>query len=531
MALTAIVPQTVNRAEIVSLTERLGRLQLLRVVFVFVSVTGAALGFDVAETVQRQLWMASGAYLLAVAVTEFVRRHASRSSLATLATMLLVDGLYLGWVTYATGGTQSPLRFLLYVHLIAVTLLASYRTGLKIALWHSLLSIVALYAQAAALLPARESVPGVLPGPRVGLTALPVFNLTAFWLVALITAAFSSLNERELRRRRADFEALATMATEMEELQGPAEIAEKLLQWLGAGFGLGRAVVLGGRERVAVLAARGAEALDSPPEMLDRIVHEAWARRGPVLAKGLDPETNPTLDKLLPRARRVLVLPLVAESQPLGAVAIEHKEGRGWLIERRVVTVATQLVAYAALALRNRWLLKEMQRMADTDSLTGVSNRRMFDRALARELARARREHGSVSLLLLDIDHFKCFNDSHGHQAGDEALRGVAAALLGETRQVDLVARYGGEEFAAILPGCPPGESLQIAERILNSARELRAAAPITVSIGAATFPQDAADLEGLLRAADEALYSSKRAGRDRVSRGTPTIAPTPLAA
>jgi hypothetical protein len=390
MAPAPIVPQAVDRGEIVSLTERLGRLQLLRVAFVFVAIAGAALGFDVAETVQRRLWVAGGAYLLAVAATELVRRRSRQSSLATLAAMLLVDGVYLAWVTYATGGTQSPLRFLLYVHLIAVTLLASHRTGLKIALWHSLLSIVALYAQAAALIPSRESVPGVIPGAGTGLTELPVFNLTAFWLVALVTAAFSSLNERELRRRRADFEALATMATEMEELQRPTEIAEKLLHWLGDGFGFGRAVVLSGSDRVSVLAHRGAEELDSPPETLDRIVHEAWTRRGPILAKGLDPEANPVLDKLLPHARRVLVLPLVAEGRLLGAVAIEHDAGRGWLIERRTVTVAAQFAAYAALALRNGWLLEQIQQMADTDGLTGVSNRRMFDRALARELARAR---------------------------------------------------------------------------------------------------------------------------------------------
>ena len=163
--------------------------------------------------------------------------------------MLLVDGVYLGFATYVTGGTQSPLWFLLFVHLVAVTLLASYRTGLKIALWHSLVSIVSLYAQAAELIPARESAPGVVPDAGSGLGSLPVFNVTAFWIVAIVTAAFSSLNERELRRRRADSEALAAMATEMEELQRPADIADKLLDWLGESFGFGRGVVLDRRRR------------------------------------------------------------------------------------------------------------------------------------------------------------------------------------------------------------------------------------------------------------------------------------------
>ena len=375
--------------------------------------------------------------------------------------MLLVDGVYLGFATYVTGGTQSPLWFLLFVHLVAVTLLASYRTGLKIALWHSLVTMVFLYAQAAELLPARESAPGVVPDAGSGLGSLPVFNVTAFWIVALVTAAFSSLNERELRRRRADSEALATMATEMEELQRPADIAEKLLDWLGESFGFARGVVLAAADGVTVLAERGAGELGSAPAALDRVVTEAWTRRQPILVKELDPDANPALSALLPRARRVLVLPLYADSRLLGAVAVEHRAGRGWQIERRVVAVAAQLVAYAALALRNAWLLEQIQRSADTDGLTGVANRRMLDVTLARELQRARRESGSVSLLLMDVDHFKDFNDHHGHLAGDDALRGLAQALEQANRGFDLVARYGGEEFAVVLPGCAAEESLQ----------------------------------------------------------------------
>jgi diguanylate cyclase (GGDEF)-like protein len=403
-----------------------------------------------------------------------------------------------------------------------VTLLASYRTGLKIALWHSLLSVVVLYAQAAELIPPRESAPGVVPGPESGLTSLPVFNVTAFWVVGLVTAAFSSLNERELRRRRADSEALATMATEMERLHRPAEIAEKLLSSLADEFGFRRGVVLSAREGVSVLAQRGAAGFAAPAAELDAVVHQAWERREPVLVKRLDPGTHPVLAALLPQGTRVLVVPLFAEGGVLGAVALEDAADRGWRIERRLVAVVTQFAAYAALALRNGWLLEQIQRMADTDGLTGVANRRAFDSALGRELARARREGGSVGLLLLDVDHFKSFNDTHGHMAGDAVLAGLAGALVEACRGFDVVARYGGEEFAVILPGCDLHESLEIAERVRRVAQRVTAPAPITVSVGVATHPDGAQDADELIAAADDALYASKRAGRDRVSAADP---------
>jgi two-component system cell cycle response regulator len=518
MPRTGIIPRATQPAEIVSLRERLGHLQILRLAIVVVVLAGVSYGFEVDGDVREPLWIAAGAYLGLAAATELLRRQGRRTSLATLALMLLVDGAYLGWVTYLTGGTQSPLRFLLLVHLVAVTLLASYRTGLKIALWHSLLSLVALYAQAAALMPARESAPGVVPGPESGLAALPVFNVTAFWVVALVTAAFSSLNERELRRRRADSEALATMATEMERLHRPADIAEKLLGSLADELGFGRGVVLSARDGVSVLAHRGASDLTAPASELDPVVHQAWIRREPILVKRLDPRTHPVLAAVLPRATRILVVPLFAEGGLLGAVALEYPGGRGWRIERRLVAVVAQFSAYAALALRNGWLLEQIQRMADTDALTGVANRRAFDAALVRELARARRDDGSVGLALLDVDHFKSFNDTYGHTAGDAALAGLADALVAECRGFDVVARYGGEEFAVILPGCDLQESLEIGERLRRVAQGVSASAPITISVGVASHPERGEDADALVMAADDALYASKRAGRDRVS-------------
>jgi diguanylate cyclase (GGDEF)-like protein len=122
-----------------------------------------------------------------------------------------------------------------------------------------------------------------------------------------------------------------------------------------------------------------------------------------------------------------------------------------------------------------------------------------------------------VSLVLLDIDHFKPLNDEHGHQIGDDVLRQVAA-VLGETaRTIDVPARYGGEEFAVVLPECDRAEAAMVAERLRSAIEQADTIVKITVSAGVATFPEHGATPEALIRAADDALYSAKDSGRNRV--------------
>jgi len=156
--------------------------------------------------------------------------------------------------------------------------------------------------------------------------------------------------------------------------------------------------------------------------------------------------------------------------------------------------------------------------MAVTDGLTQLANRRSFDRSLERELGRASRTDGRLSIVLLDIDHFKRLNDSHGHVVGDAVLRQVATALKECGREYDTIARYGGEEFAAVLPGCSQGLALQVAERLRAAIEEASTEVTVTASAGVATYPYDGIDADSLLSAADQALYASKRSGRNRVT-------------
>ena len=154
-------------------------------------------------------------------------------------------------------------------------------------------------------------------------------------------------------------------------------------------------------------------------------------------------------------------------------------------------------------------LYREVGRLARTDALTGVANRRAWDDELPRELARATRSGEPLCVALLDLDHFKAYNDQHGHQAGDRLLKAAAAAWQGRLRKSDLLARYGGEEFALLLPDCGLASGMEIAERLRTAQPE------VTCSLGVAAWDGQE-EAAGLVARADRALYAAKEAGRDR---------------
>lgn len=176
----------------------------------------------------------------------------------------------------------------------------------------------------------------------------------------------------------------------------------------------------------------------------------------------------------------------------------------------------------AAVALENARLHARIQSLAVTDGLTGLCNHRHFYDELHREMARARRQRSPLSLLMLDIDHFKEFNDTFGHIQGDQVLRTVAGILRETARDMDVVARYGGEEFAVILPDTSPAQARHVAERIRQQIAHtpFRGGASITVSVGVAGLDASQEPPESppdLVRRADQALYRAKQTGRNRV--------------
>lgn len=517
-------------AEMVSLAERMGYLQGLRAGFAGVVLAAALLFPGFVGASLRDVAVVSFGYFVLTALIEAVRRMGGGRHLYVVAGMLLADGIYLAWIMYLTGFVQSPLRFMLYLHLIAVTLLASYRTGLKIALWHSLLFFVVFHSQLAGLLDPRGPSAQMLGVDGLVEYRPSIFNVMAFWVVALGTSVFSFLNERELRRRKNDLEALNEMGVEFESVADPQKVAESCLTRVCNALGFRRGLVVAGPPgALSVLAVKGADGAGAPVPDDCGLLLEVAERRETILVSDLDPGTDGVVATLLPGARNLLVTPLVADGSQLGVLVVEQRR-RGHRLERRVLSTIGQFASHAALALRNAWLLEEVRRMAETDGLTGLENRRSFELALDREVARSLRTGEQLTLVLLDIDYFKDLNDRHGHQVGDRVLRATGAALREVSREADTAARYGGEEFVVLLPGCPAGEAVAAAERLRAAIAAVEEDVPITASAGVATLPLNASDAAGLVRAADRALYESKRSGRDvttssdaRPSEGTTT--------
>ena len=163
---------------------------------------------------------------------------------------------------------------------------------------------------------------------------------------------------------------------------------------------------------------------------------------------------------------------------------------------------------------------EELELLSTTDSLTGLSNHRSLMKRLNDEEARFAKDRRTFSVLVGDVDHFKQYNDAFGHPAGDEVLKTIADIMRDSTRKVDCCARYGGEEFVIVLPDTAATEALEVAEHIrARVAAKKFSGRKMTLSIGVASFPEDADDAETIIAVADEALYQAKREGRDRTVR------------
>ncbi|GAC1445556.1 MAG: hypothetical protein NVSMB55_27280 [Mycobacteriales bacterium] len=314
-------------------------------------------------------------------------------------------------------------------------------------------------------------------------------------------------------------ESLVVMMERALVAETPEQVGEALLQAVVQGYGFRRAIALSGTTRLRVLAADAGEAGDArlgASVVVDRAQELQTAQLVPALRE----KDEPFLSRLLAAGVPVLVVPMAAEGRALGALVVQVPAKLHGVRLHAVTTQLERASRDASLLLHGLNRRSQLQRLAATDDLTMIANRRSFGAALERELARSARSGEPVSLAILDIDHFKQVNDLHGHLAGDEALRNVAASLTVACREFDTPARYGGEEFAVILPDCSEELCVAVAERFRTAVSAAPAVRPLTASAGVATFPTHAGSSEQLLHAADEALLLAKQGGRNQTRMG-----------
>jgi signal transduction histidine kinase len=347
-------------SELVSLVERVRWLSFLRISIAVAALAAAGATSGDGSPPWRWVAIATVGYLPVLA-TPWATRHVRRQrSLLLISLTLLIDGAYLGWVTYATGGLDSPLRFLIYVHVVGVTLLASYRTGLKIAAWHSLLFFVTSYAQAAGIVRITQT---ILPSGTTGDFQLAAtLHVGAIVGIALATSAFSLLIERELRAQKLDLEQLSSMVGELAGSDDAPGVSRILVEQVCACFGFTRGVVLASPAgELEILARSHDEPFADPGARLDAVIERAWETRGTQLVRALDQNADPRLAALLPDAQNLLVVPLLVDGgQRIGVLALECRRGTESIM-RWVVAMVEQFAAHAAKAMRNVWLSAEIR--------------------------------------------------------------------------------------------------------------------------------------------------------------------------
>jgi len=236
-----------------------------------------------------------------------------------------------------------------------------------------------------------------------------------------------------------------------------------------------------------------------------------------------DVRREPGFLRASPEVESEICVPLIKDGTVLGILNVESE--RGHLLTETDVSILTSFAGQVAVAIENARLHSQVKSLALTDSLTALANRRAFDYALEAEVARVARYGPPLSLIIIDIDSFKLYNDTWGHPAGDARLRSIADLLRANMRHPDIAARYGGEEFALLLPFTDKAGAILLAERLrataeANSPQGSRAGESVsghTLSIGVASFSEDGTTPAELLFAADYAELIAKRLGKNRV--------------
>jgi len=373
----------------------------------------------------------------------------------------------------------------------------------------------------------RDEVYGVLDFQSVQLDYFDTDTidlLTLFSTQASIALANARLYSKE-QRQRAQLEAINAIADQISKTSELDDLLQKICSLIPEKFPVDHAVLVmrdGALDEQRLVMRAHAGRLTSifdtqwelPPG--DGLCRTAY-HRGEVVVENNVRQSQ----RYIPGFKETqseLCLPLIAFEEPLGVLVLDSAQPDNFRDED--VRVLQSVADICAVGIRNAMQLHQAKTMASTDGLTGIYNRRGFETRIIETLAAADRNGLGLSLLIIDIDHFKRLNDEFGHLLGDEVLRQVAKVFTQQLRKNDVVCRYGGAEFAILLPETMSDRAHAVAEKLRRVVAEYQfpgVPRAVTISLGIADCPTHAATRDELVRAADEALYAAKQNGRNRV--------------
>lgn len=335
---------------------------------------------------------------------------------------------------------------------------------------------------------------------------------------------------RELSDRNKELQVLFGLGQQINSTLQVQELFDSLTNAVGEKLGYRHFVVLLLDSINNVLVVKATHGFDEGEEIRGMVFKLGEGVAGECARIGeqiLIPDTRKDSRYLHYKGKRsadgaLLCIPMKVKTKVVGVLAWERTSLEGFA-ESEILFLQA-IANAAAIAIENAQLYERTRELSATDELTRVANRRAFLERLEHELRRADRFHRNVTVLMIDIDYFKRFNDTHGHLHGDAVLARAAAILRENVREVDLVSRYGGEEFVIILPDADKVEGAAVAEKLRSRVSKTRfplaesqPGGKLTISVGVASYPSDAAAGEAVIDSADFALYRAKEGGRNKV--------------
>jgi diguanylate cyclase (GGDEF)-like protein len=344
--------------------------------------------------------------------------------------------------------------------------------------------------------------------------------LTVFSTQASLAVHNARMHALE-RSRALQLEAINTIAQQMTIVLDPEELLAKVCSLIGKAFDVDHVSVLLREDRDLVLRAHQGKLTPLVPEQ-GRIPSDVgpWNRilMGSKVLIENEIGQAATFTGFFQETRSRMSIALVSFGQTLGVLVLDSARSNAF--DSGFQQTLESLADICATAIQNAQHVERVRQLAYLDGLTGIFNRRFFEMRITEEIERAKRFESNLAVIMIDIDQFKRLNDEFGHLLGDEVLRQVSSIFSDHLRKIDVVCRYGGEEFSVLLPETTSQNALQVADKLRRFVERWEFSGvprPVTVSAGAATFPEHGNLRDELVKAADAGLYAAKQAGRNCV--------------